>query len=221
MPDIGAGLQGLGSAADSLFGGIGQLKAAKGYKKAAAFSDLSAQISAQATALEVFQAQRDVYRAVGGASADYGKAGLALSGSALDVLRDSASQGALTTQLVQANGQLKTTGFQAEAEAYRSMAAAAKAAGKGGILGGLLKGAAAAASMFALSDDRMKERPVLIERRRDGLGIWEFNYRGQPTRFRGVMASEVQRLYPLAVEYVDGWAHVDYGKIGVTPEVAV
>lgn len=221
MPDAGATLSGIGGAVDSLFGGIGQLKAASGYKKSAAFSDLSANISRQATQIQATQNERDVYRTIGGQKADLGGAGLMLAGGALDLIRDSASQGALSKQLIQAQGAITTAGYEAEADSYRSMAAAAKTAGKGGILGGLLKAAATAAPYVLASDDRLKENATVVERRRDGLGIWEWNYKGATTRFRGVMASEVERLYPTAVQWIDGMRHVNYTVIGVTPEVVV
>lgn len=219
MPDVGAALSGIGGAVDSLFGGLGQLQAAKGYKKAAAFSDLSANISQQATQIQAFQAERDVYRTIGGAKADFGGAGLSMSGGALDVIRDSAQQGALTKQLIQAQGAITTAGYEAEAESYRSMATAAKTAGKGGILGGILKAAATAAPFVLASDDRLKTEAVLIGRRRDGLGIWQFKYNGSDIRFEGVMAREVERIYPWAVTYDGGYAQVDYGRIGVEPRI--
>lgn len=208
----------LGGAVDSLFGAAGQFQAASGFKKAAGYSKLQGQIAQQATRIQQLQAQREIYRTIGGQRADFGGAGLTLSGGALDVMRDSASQGALTRQLIAAQGAIEALGYEAETEAYLSQAAAAKTAGKGGILGGVLK---LAATAFTLSDDSMKEDITLVERRRDGLGLWEFRYRGQPTRFRGVLASEVERLYPTAVKWIDGLRHVNYDLIGVTPEVAL
>lgn len=219
MPDAGAALSGAGSAVDALFGGIGQLQAAKGYKKSAAFSDLSANISRQATDIQAVQADREIYRTIGGAKADFGGAGLSLAGGALDIIRDSASQGALTKQLIQAQGAITTAGYEAEAESYRSMAAAAKTAGKGGILGGILKAAATAAPFVLASDDRLKTEARLVSRRRDGVGIWQFKYNGGDTVFEGVMASEVERIYPWAVTFDGGFAQVDYGRIGVEPRI--
>lgn len=219
MADIGAAIGGIGGAVDSIFGGLGQLKAASGYKKAAAFSDLSASISEQATQIQLLQAQRDIYRTLGGQQADVAGAGLAQSGSALDLLRDSTAQGALTKQLITAQGAITTAGYEAEAESYRSMAAAAKKAGKGGILGGILKGVATIAPFVLASDDRLKTDAVLVSRRPDGVGIWHFKYQGGDTIFEGVMASEVERIYPLAVSYEDGYARVDYGRIGVEPRI--
>lgn len=219
MPDIGGALAGAGGAVDALFGAVGQFKAAAGYKKSAQFADLSANISQQATAIQSFQAERDIYRTIGGAKADLGGAGLMLSGGALDILRDSASQGALTKQLIQAQGAITTTGYQAEAEAYRSQAAAAKTAGKGGLLGGLLKAASVAAPFVLASDDRLKTDAVLVSRRRDGVGIWHFKYNGGEQTFEGVMAREVERIYPWAVTYDGGFAQVDYGRIGVEPRI--
>lgn len=67
------------------------------------------------------------------------------------------------------------------------------------------------AAMIFKSDRRLKENiiPVGVE---NGYPIYEFNYAGLPQRFIGVMADEVPDA---AVSYADGYAHVDYQKIGV------
>lgn len=61
-----------------------------------------------------------------------------------------------------------------------------------------------------------------------GLNVYEFSYVGDPNgrRFLGVMADEVEPLFPEAVEYDDtGYALVDYAQLGmrmveVTEEVS-
>lgn len=207
----------LGGAVSDIFGAVGQFKSASGYQKAAQYATQNAQISEESTAIQEAMAQRKIYQTIGGQQADVAGAGLAASGSALDLLRSSAEQGSLTKQLVANQGAINVAGYQAEAASYESMASAAKTAGSGGILGGILKGVGVIASIF--SDDDLKENPVLVSRRADGLGIYEFNYKGTTQRFRGVLASEVERLYPEAVTRVDGYRAVDYALINVLPEV--
>lgn len=78
----------------------------------------------------------------------------------------------------------------------------------------LLQGAAMAAMYF--SDERMKEGIEPVGELPDGLGVYEFAYRDDPQhqRHTGVMAQEVEQIYPDAV--VDtpiGYKAVDYAKV--------
>ncbi len=75
-----------------------------------------------------------------------------------------------------------------------------------------------AAGLAAFSDRRLKENiePMGVE---NGHRIYSFNYIGDTARHKGVIAQEVQEITPDAVFEVDGFLAVDYGKIGVTPEV--
>jgi hypothetical protein len=204
-----------GSAVSDIFKGVGDFASAKGYSAAAGFAQQNAQIAEQSAQIKEAMAQRQIYKTLGGQRADVAGAGLNASGSALDIMRDSAQQGSLTKQLIQNQGAIDVNGYQAEAANYSAMAKAAKAGGTGSILGGLVS----AAGAFFLSDDRMKSGVVRVDTRRDGLSIYEFNYAGSTQRFRGVLASEVERLYPQAVKWQDGYRVVNYAMIGVTPEV--
>jgi hypothetical protein len=205
----------IGSAVKDLFGGIGEAASAKGYSAAAGYARENAAISAQSTKIQEVQAQRKIWQVLGGQQADIAGAGLMNSGSALDIARSSAQQGALTKQLIANQGAINVLGYQEEAANYSAMATAATASSKGSFLSSAVEVAAA-----IFSDDALKENPVLVARRPDGLGIYEFNYRGSAQRFKGVMASEVEVLYPTAVTLENGYRKVDYEKIGVIPEVA-
>ena len=47
------------------------------------------------------------------------------------------------------------------------------------------------------------------------MNLYEFSYRGERDRWRGVMADEVAEIRPDAVEErPDGFLMVDYGKLG-------
>ena len=80
----------------------------------------------------------------------------------------------------------------------------------GGIMGG-------AASIMKYSDIRLKENiePAGIDEV-TGLNLYDFNYKWNPKRFRGVMAQEVREQYPEAV-YTSGagWLAVDYDILGL------
>ena len=65
------------------------------------------------------------------------------------------------------------------------------------------------------SDIREKENIEYVGSSPQGHNIWEFNYTGHSTRYRGAMAQEVAKLDPDAVKVVDGVLHVDYSKIDV------
>lgn len=89
-------------------------------------------------------------------------------------------------------------------------------------LGGLLGGAGTLAQNggFAalFSDRRIKENieEVGVDQR-TALTLYEFNYKGDETRrFRGVMADEVELVYPDAVEDTDlGFKAVRYDLLGI------
>lgn len=219
MPISAAGFSDLGGAVSSLFGAVGSFASAKGYDAAAGYASQNAEIAAQSTQIQETQAQRKVYQTIGGQKADVAGAGLNASGSALDVIRSSAEQGSLTKQLIANQGAINVSGYEAEAANYSAMASASKAAGTGGILGGLLKVASFAAPFIAASDDALKENIVEVFRRPDGLGIYDFTFKGSKQKFRGVLASEVEARYPTAVTYERGLRLVNYSLIGAVPEV--
>ena len=76
------------------------------------------------------------------------------------------------------------------------------------------------ASLFAASDIRMKEDIEQVGISSDGHKIYEFNYIGKLTRYRGVMAQDVVKIDPMAVGIrQDGYLGVNYGKIDVNMEV--
>jgi len=94
----------------------------------------------------------------------------------------------------------------------------------GGIMGGVagmgeaFPGMGAGLSkMFIGSDIRLKENieHVGVDEV-TGLNLYDFNYKWNPKRFRGVMAQEVREQYPEAV-YTSGagWLAVDYDILGL------
>lgn len=84
-------------------------------------------------------------------------------------------------------------------------------------IGGLMSGGAALWKAF--SDRRLKEDVVLVGRdERTGLNLyeWRYKYCQDDTRFRGVMADEVESVMPEAVVYDDlGFASVNYAALGI------
>jgi hypothetical protein len=80
---------------------------------------------------------------------------------------------------------------------------------------GTLSGLAGGAMMF--SDRRLKKNVEVIGQRKDGLYAYKFNYIWEdPLHTRqhvGLMAQEVEKLYPEAVIRVHDYLMVDYGKL--------
>lgn len=107
-------------------------------------------------------------------------------------------------------------------------AAAANAAGTGGLLGqytnskgtqkqntsfmDMLGMGIQAASLF--SDARLKENVRRVGKTDGGLTVYTYNYRGDSTPHMGVMAQEVAKVQPHALgPTVSGYATVQYGEV--------
>lgn len=53
---------------------------------------------------------------------------------------------------------------------------------------------------------------------KNGFNVYDFNYLGGHNRYRGVMAQEVMKQRPDAVESRNGVYWVDYGALGIQME---
>jgi hypothetical protein len=210
---------GLGGAVSGLFGAFGDFAEAKAYKTASQLAMQNAVITEEATKLQETQANRQIFKTLGAQAAQVGGAGLAASGSAMDLLRSSAQQGALTKQLIQAQGLITQQGFEAESAQYQGMASAAKSAGTGGIFGSILKGIGAVIPF--LSDASLKENIVKVGERPDGIGYFQYNWKGSPdTTYVGLVAQDVRRVRPEVVSIDDGgYLMVDYAALDEWPLV--
>ena len=69
------------------------------------------------------------------------------------------------------------------------------------------------------SDKRLKENIKQVGVSPQGYKIYEFNYIGGDTRFRGAMAQDVLKKNPMAVGIDQNYLTVDYRKIDVAMEV--
>ena len=82
---------------------------------------------------------------------------------------------------------------------------------RSGLMGGLFSLGSAA---IMGSDRRLKTDIRLLRRRRDGLGIYAYRYKGEATPRIGVMADEVKRVRPdLVVRRADGFLAVNYAGL--------
>lgn len=152
-----------------LSGAVGDLFAAEGHKAKgegdrieAQNYDLASSLALQnekftetSTAIKQSQLDRSIYQTIGGQQADMAGGGFAASGSALDLMRDSASQGALTKAVAGQQGLITEAGYTEQAQSYTNMASAARLAANaednaavGSEITGAIKGAASIATLF-------------------------------------------------------------------------
>jgi len=90
----------------------------------------------------------------------------------------------------------------------------------GGALSIIQSGLSIGASIATISDIRVKENIEQTGVSPQGHKIYEFNYKGNSIRYRGVMAQDVARSRPMAVDILDGGLlAVNYGMIDVDMEV--
>jgi hypothetical protein len=221
---ISSGQASAGSGAvNDIFGGIGLLYKAKGsrleaamYDKAAVLARLNKQFSATSTDIKESQQQRDIYKSIGGTQSDVAGAGFAATGSALDILRESASQGALTKAVISQQGLIEEAGYQQQAESYDIMAKASRLAAKADTIGAIGKFVGSGVSMaaaVAMSDVRLK-RDIEPLGKLGSLVFYRYRYLWGDTRFIGVMAQDVLAVFPHAVlRGADGFLRVDYSKL--------
>lgn len=127
VSDIGGGVSDIlssGSTAEGLrLKGQGDLVEAQNYNLAATLATQNEQFTEQSTAVKQTMADRQIYQSIGNTTAEIAGSGFSTgSGSSLDILRDSASQGALQKQLVGQQGLITEAGYTEQATAYKNLA---------------------------------------------------------------------------------------------------
>lgn len=128
-------IQGFGAAVQDLYAasalrskGQGLRAEAEEYTLAARLADQNAQYTKESTDIKAFQANRDIMKTVGQQQADVAANGFANSGSALDLMRDSVTQGAITVGALRNQGAVQEAGYEEQAQSYRIMTDAANQA---------------------------------------------------------------------------------------------
>jgi hypothetical protein len=125
---IGAGVSDLFSVGGYRSKAQGNLMEAANYELAAKYAEQEAEYTKESTAIQTMQAERQMYKSMGQTTADVAGAGFTTGGSALDLLRESASQGALQQAVLQRQGLITEQGYEEQAQSYRTMEAAAQMA---------------------------------------------------------------------------------------------
>lgn len=133
----------------------GDLLEAKNYDMASALALQNKAFTETSTEIKQSQLDRQIYQTIGGQRANVAAGGFAASGSALDLMRDSAQQGALTKAVAGQQGLITEAGYQEQSDAARNMSQAAHVAADaennaamGANITAGIKGAAAIATLF-------------------------------------------------------------------------
>lgn len=204
-------ITGIGEGVGTILASRGSKKAAKQYDKAEQYALQAAGLERVSTDVKLMAAQREIYQTVGAQKAAFGGAGLEQN---FDLLADSQAQGALTMALTGAQGEINALGADAQAASYKAQAELQRAAAKGGFFSGLMKTIGT-----VVSDRRLKEDIVHIGTWPNGLPMYEFRYINGDRFYRGVMADDVEKVYPEAVVTdSDGYKKVRYDMIGIRME---
>jgi hypothetical protein len=152
----------LGGAVQDIFASSAHEAKAKGlrieagnYDRSSAYAEQNARFTEVSTGIKEAQLDRDIFKTIGGQAADVAGAGFAASGSALDIMRDSASQGALMKAVGEQQGLVTEEGYKVQAQNYTAMGEAARMAADaednaatGALWSAGFKGASAVASIF-------------------------------------------------------------------------
>lgn len=128
------------------------------YDLAATLARQNEQFTEQSTAVKEVMATRQIQMGAGSTEADIAGAGFSNSGSALDLLRSGAQQGALQKQILGQQGLITEAGYREQASAFDNLASYARYAAtveddqagkseRAGMIGAVFKGAAALASL--------------------------------------------------------------------------
>lgn len=125
----------LGGAVSDLFAAQGMGAKAQGdeferqnYLAAAGLADQNEKFAETSTNIKEMQADRELYTSLGRTTAAVAGAGLETSGSALDILHQSASEGAMTRAVLGEQGLITEAGYQEQKQSYLNLASAAQVA---------------------------------------------------------------------------------------------
>lgn len=138
---------------------MGDLAEGQTYDLAAQLAEKNAQFTETSTRIKEMQQERELTMSLGETQADVAESGFAAGGSSLDLLRESASQGALAHQVLGQQGLITEEGYKTQAQSYQILSAAAKSAASAeqklasqekmaGYIGAAIKVASAIGSVF-------------------------------------------------------------------------
>jgi hypothetical protein len=106
------------SAQADILQGQGDILEGQTYGLASTLAQTNAAYTAQSTAIQESQAQRQLYMTLGTAAAAASGSGSSGGGSAADIIRNSAQQGALNQSVIAQQGLITEAGYTEQANAY-------------------------------------------------------------------------------------------------------
>ena len=101
---------------------------ARQYDLAAQYAEQEKKYTEISTGIQLAQQTRQSYQSIGRLTAGVAASGFSTGGSGLDLLRDSAQQGALQRATLQEQGLITEQGYEEQAQSYRTMEGAAQLA---------------------------------------------------------------------------------------------
>lgn len=114
---IGGVFSDLGQAASSQMTAAGETAASAGFGQAAGFAFNNYQQTEAAGKLQLLQEQRSLYQVGGQQQAQAGAQGIKMEGSAANIMRNSAQQGAVAQQLTSSQTNINAAAFLAQMQA--------------------------------------------------------------------------------------------------------
>lgn len=139
------------SAAGSLYSGYTQ---SQSYNAQGQYADRQSELAREKGAYEASQQERENTQRLASMRGQYLSSGIALSGSAADVLQDSATQASLDEQAIRYGAEIESDNYKYQANLARSNAKSAMA---GGVMGALSSGVNA----FTGATNRNTQRTVI------------------------------------------------------------
>lgn len=124
------------SGVGSIIGGVGDLEAASDYGKEASLYGNDIEFAKESTALKQTAANRSIFQTMGAERAQEGGAGFKASGSALDLLRSSATQAAQYKGQIAVQGAIEEANFAAEQAGAQAQQTSQEFGAAAGIAGG-------------------------------------------------------------------------------------
>lgn len=134
-----------GNIISSIGGGIADLFASSAYSKEASIYGEDVTLSKESTALKEYVANKQIMAGYGGQVGGYAGGNLQTSGTALDVLRETAQLGAIHKGQISVQGQIEANNFAEEQTAANSQATTSLISG----ITGIASGVASAGMMMA------------------------------------------------------------------------
>lgn len=109
----------------------GNLAEAENYDLARDLALKNKTFTEESTAIQQMQLDRSIAKTIGGQQSDVAGAGLKQSGTALDLLSESAAQGSLAKSMLAKQGEITEAGYEEQAKSFTTMSAAARMAYSG------------------------------------------------------------------------------------------